>query len=380
MADKSADQKLLKILIAGGGTGGHLFPAIALLEEFRTRGSENLKFEFLFIGTEHGLESSVLPNLGYHFRKIWIRGFQRGFSPRDILVNLLFPVRLLVSLVQSYFLIRQFDPDLAIGTGGYTAGPPLRIAAMLKVPIFLHEQNVFPGKTTRMLSKRAKRIYTSFEDTREYIDNIICYGTPLRRSLESVPREQGIQFFELQNGLTTIFIFGGSQGSRAINNYWREHLDNFTARLTCQFIWQTGQNDFEEIKFRFAENPNVYITPFIHEMGIAYSASDIIISRAGALTLAELCLYGKPSILIPLPTAAGNHQEINARIMEKEGASIIIPQKNLNSELMEISLKEIVENREKREQMAQNAKKLARADSAKLIVDDILKTMTSDVR
>lgn len=158
------------------------------------------------------------------------------------------------------------------------------------------------------------------------------------------------------------------------------HLDNFTARLTCQFIWQTGQNDFEEIKFRFAENPNVYITPFIHEMGIAYSASDIIISRAGALTLAELCLYGKPSILIPLPTAAGNHQEINARIMEKEGASIIVPQKNLNSELMEISLKEIVENREKREQMAQNAKKLARADSAKLIVDDILKTMASDVR
>lgn len=380
MADKSADQKLLKILIAGGGTGGHLFPAIALLEELRTRGSENLKFEFLFIGTEHGLESSVLPNLGYPFRKIWIRGFQRGFSPRDILVNLLFPVRLLVSLVQSYFLIRQFDPDLAIGTGGYTAGPPLRIAAMLKVPIFLHEQNVFPGKTTRMLSKRAKRIYTSFEDTREYIDNIICYGTPLRRSLESVPREQGIQFFELQNGLTTIFIFGGSQGSRAINNYWKGHLDNFTARLTCQFIWQTGQNDFEEIKFRFAENPNVYITPFIHEMGIAYSASDIIISRAGALTLAELCLYGKPSILIPLPTAAGNHQEINARIMEKEGASIIVPQKNLNSELMEISLKEIVENREKREQMAQNAIKLARADSAKLIVDDILKTMASDVR
>ncbi|MGC9363395.1 MAG: undecaprenyldiphospho-muramoylpentapeptide beta-N-acetylglucosaminyltransferase [Fidelibacterota bacterium] len=380
MVKASEKQQIVRILVAGGGTGGHLFPAIALMEEFKTRSSEDLKFEFLFIGTERGLESSVLPNLDYSFRKIWIRGFQRGFSPRDILVNLLFPLRLLVALIQSYFLIRRFDPDLAIGTGGYTSGPPLRIAAMLKVPVFLHEQNVFPGKTTRMLSRRARRIYSSFEDTREYINNIVCYGTPLRRSLETVSREQGTRFFELQSERTTVFIFGGSQGSRAINNYWKRHLDDFTARSHCQFIWQTGQHDFEEIRYRFAENPLVYVTPFIHEMGIAYSASDIIISRAGALTVAELCLYGKPSILIPLPTAAGNHQEINARIMEKEGASIVILQKNLNSELLEISLQEIIENRAKLEQMGQNARRLARADSAKLIVDDILKTVESHVR
>ncbi|MDO9548785.1 MAG: UDP-N-acetylglucosamine--N-acetylmuramyl-(pentapeptide) pyrophosphoryl-undecaprenol N-acetylglucosamine transferase, partial [Candidatus Marinimicrobia bacterium] len=323
---------------------------------------------------------SVLSNLDYPFRKIWIRGFQRGLSGHDILVNLLFPVRLMVSLIQSFFLIKRFKPDLAIGTGGYTAGPPLRIAAMLKIPIFLHEQNVFPGKTTRMLSKHAKRIYSSFEDTKEYIKDIICFGTPLRRSLTSVSREQGIRFFELKDDLPTVFIFGGSQGSRAINNYWITHLSDLTAKSKCQFIWQTGQNDYEKIKYLFAENPNVYVTPFIHEMGIAYSAADIIISRAGALTLAELCLYAKPSILIPLPTAAGNHQEINARIMEKEDASFVVLQKNLESELLEISLQSLIENKPKREQMSENAKRLARLDSAKLIVDDILKFMDEDVR
>jgi len=377
---KANGQRQLKILVTGGGTGGHLFPAIALMEELKCRSNEKFIIDFLFIGTERGIESSVLSNLDYPFRKIWIRGFQRGFSGNDLLVNFLFPIRLIVSLIQSFFLVKRFKPDLAIGTGGYTSGPPLKIAALLKIPVFLHEQNVFPGKTTRMLSKQAKRIYSSFEDTKEYIKNIICFGTPLRRSLTCFSREQGIRFFELSDNLPTVFIFGGSQGSRAINNYWKTHLNDFTAKSKCQFIWQTGHNDYEHIKHLFTENPNIHITPFVHEMGIAYSASDVIISRAGALTLAELCLYAKPSILIPLPTAAGNHQEINARIMEKEAASIVVLQKNLESELLEISLQALMENKSKLTQMSKNAKRLARLDSAKLIVDDILKYMDEDVR
>ena len=377
---KANEQRQLKILVTGGGTGGHLFPAIALMEELKSRSNEKIIIDFLFIGTERGLESSVLSNLDYPFRKIWIRGFQRGFSGSDLFVNLLFPIRLIVSLFQSFFIIKRFKPDLAIGTGGYTSGPPLKIAALLRIPVFLHEQNVFPGKTTRMLSKQAKRVYSSFEDTKEYIKDIICFGTPLRRSLTSFSKEQGIWFFELSDNLPTIFIFGGSQGSRAINNYWKTHLGDFTAKLKCQFIWQTGQNDYEHIKHLFAENPNVHITPFVHEMGIAYSVADIIISRAGALTLAELCLYAKPSILIPLPTAAGNHQEINAKIMEREGASIVVLQKNLKSELLEISLQTLMENKSKLTQMSKNAKRLARLDSAKLIVDDILKFMDEDVQ
>lgn len=378
--DKTNAQQQLNILITGGGTGGHLFPAIALMEELKSRTNTDFTIDFLFIGTQRGLESSVLSNLDYPFHTIWIRGFQRGFTGRGLLINLLFPLRLIVSLIQSFFLIKRFKPDLAIGTGGYTSGPPLRIAAMLKIPIFLHEQNVFPGKTTRMLSKYAKRVYSSFEDTKEYIKDIVCYGTPLRRSLSAVPKEQGLRFFELKNDLPTVFIFGGSQGSRAINNYWINHLSDFTAKSECQFIWQTGQKDYEKIKHLFAENPHVYVTPFVHEMGIAYSAADIIISRSGALTLAELCLYAKPSILIPLPTAAGNHQEINARIMEKEGASIVVLEKNLEQALLEISLRSLIKNRSKLDQMSENARRLARYDSAKLIVDDILNLMGEDVR
>lgn len=377
--DKSSNKKTLNVLVTGGGTGGHLFPAIALMEELGERQTDNFKVNFLFIGIRRGIESSVLEHFDYPFRKIWIRGFQRGWTFRDIATNILFPVRLLVSLIQSLFHILSFKPDIAVGTGGYTSGPPLRIAALLKVPIFLHEQNVFPGKTTRMLAKHAKSVFTSFEDTKEYIRNIICYGTPLRRSLSSVSKEQALHFFELRQNLKTVFIFGGSQGSRAINNYWIEHLNTFIGQFSCQFIWQTGQRDFERIKYLFAENPYVYVTPFIHEMGIAYSAADIVISRSGALTLAELSLYGKPSILVPLPSAAGNHQEINAMIMEKEGAAIVIPQKKLDMELMDISLQTLLNNPSKLEEMSENARRLARRDSAKLIVNDILKYVEEHV-
>ncbi|MBU4446232.1 undecaprenyldiphospho-muramoylpentapeptide beta-N-acetylglucosaminyltransferase [bacterium] len=377
---KEKTQQPLKILVAGGGTGGHLFPAIALMEELKSRSAQIGDIEFLFVGTERGLELSVLDNLHYPLRKIWIRGFQRGYSIKSILINLLFPIRLLISLIQSLVIIKQFKPDIAIGTGGYTSGPPMRIASMMRIPVFIHEQNVIPGATTRMLAKHASRIYSSFEDTKQYIENAICLGTPLRRSLESVSRKQAIQFFELRQNLKTVFIFGGSQGSRALNNYWINHLESYIDKSRCQFIWQTGQSDYEHIKNMFADNPCVHITPFIHEMGIAYSAADIIISRAGALSLAELCLYGKPSILIPLPTAAGNHQEINARIMEKEGASILILQKNLDSELLDISLSSLINSEEKLTEMAERAKAIAKPDSAKLIVDDILRTMEEYVR
>jgi len=376
---KEETMKTLRVLVTGGGTGGHLFPAIALMEELNSRGNQVSNIEFLFVGTSRGLESTVLQNQTWPFRKIWVRGFQRGFRTKDILVNLMFPIRLLVSLMQSWLIIRQFKPDIAIGTGGYTAGPPLRIAAMCKIPIFLHEQNVFPGVTTRILAKHAKRVYTSFEDTNQYIPNSTWFGTPLRRSLEWVSREQAIRFFELHPDLKMIFIFGGSQGSQALNRYWITNLENYTEKPQCQFLWQTGQKDYEEIKTRFMDNPYVKVTPFIHEMGIAYSAADIIISRSGALSLAELCLYGKPSILVPLPTAAGNHQEINARIMEKEGAALVVLQKDLDSELLEGYVNTLLADQAKLTEMANRAKGLARPESATLIVDDILKYVKANV-
>ncbi len=369
--NKKTETRPVKILITGGGTGGHLFPAIALAEELQNRPIENL--EILFIGTQRGLEAKVLPNLGYAFRKIWIRGWQRGWTMRDIWVNLLFPVRLIVSLIQSYFIIKNFNPDIAIGTGGYTAGPPLRIAGLLKIPIFLHEQNVFPGATTKMLAGNAKRIYTSFVESQTYLENAIHFGTPLRRSLKLIPRDQALHFFELEPDRSTVLIFGGSQGSQAINQYWAENIYTVIETAKCQFIWQTGQRDYEFLNNIFSDNPFIHITPFIHEMGIAYCAADVVISRAGALSLAELCLYGKPSILIPLPTAAGNHQEANARNMEQNGASILVLQNELTTKRLETELISLITDETRMQTMAAKALTLAKPESARLIIDDILK-------
>lgn len=371
MSEKTESRRL-KVLITGGGTGGHLFPAIALAEELQARQAHIEDLEIMFIGTQRGLESRIIPNLGYTFRKTWIRGWQRGWSMRDIMVNLLFPLRLLVSLIQSYFIIKHFDPDIAIGTGGYTAGPPLRIAALLKVPIFLHEQNVFPGATTKMLAGKADRLYTSFAESQTYLENAVYLGTPLRRSLQTVSQEQALYFFELEPGRKTIFIFGGSQGSQAINSYWTDNIYAVLEAVDCQFIWQTGQRDYDLLNNIFSDNPLIHITPFIHEMGIAYCAADVVISRAGALSLAELCLYGKPSLLIPLPTAAGNHQEANARNMEQNGTAILILQKELTTDRLNKELIELLKDEPRMQAMAVKAQALAKPDSARLIVDDIL--------
>jgi len=377
--NKKTESRRLKVLITGGGTGGHLFPAVALAEELKTRPEQVGNLEIMFVGTRRGLEARVIPNLGFSFRKIWIRGWQRGWTMRDILVNLLFPLRLIVSLIQSFFIIKGFKPDIAIGTGGYTAGPPLRIAAMLKIPIFLHEQNVFPGATTKMLAGSARRLYTSFVESQAYLEYAQYFGTPLRRSLQKVPREQALYFFEMESDRKTVLIFGGSQGSQALNTYWAENIYAALEAAECQFIWQTGQHDYELLNNIFSDNPYIHITPFIHEMGIAYCAADVVISRAGALSLAELCLYGKPSLLIPLPTAAGNHQEANARNMEQNGASILVLQKDLATDRLVNELVGLLKDETRMQTMSEKALALAKPDSAKLIVDDILRFVDYNV-
>jgi len=361
----------IKILLAGGGTGGHLYPAIALAEEIQKHGAADRQFEFLFIGSKRGLEAQVLPSLGYRLKTIWIRGWQRGWTLRDIVVNLLFPLRLLVALVQSWWFIKQFDPDLAIGTGGYAAGPPLRLAAWKKIPIFIHEQNVAPGATTRWIASHARRIYVSYEESKKYLPEAIWYGTPLRRSLHQVPQAQALAFFELEPGRPTLLIFGGSQGAVAINRYWLTHLNEVLAKSHCQAIWQTGQRDFELIRNHFLDNPLVYVTPFIHEMGIAYCAADLVISRSGAISIAEMCAYGKPAVLIPLPTAAGNHQEINARNLEKNGAAVVVLQQELDTPRLSEIVLQLLRDYDRLKQMSASARSLAQLDAAAKIVTDI---------
>ncbi len=369
----------LRVLCTGGGTGGHLFPAIALIQELRTRFKNPENLEILFVGTGYGLEARLLPDSDIPFESIWIRGFQRGKTFKDFRINLLFPIRLIASLLQARAIIKRFEPDIAIGTGGYTSGPPLYIASRRGIPFFIHEQNVFPGVTTKMLAGRARKVYVSFEETEKYIKNSTFIGTPLRRSLKHVAQAQAQHFFGLNSDLKTVLIFGGSQGSLAMNNTWIEAIRPFLESYRCQFIWQTGQLDYDRIEEIYPDHPCLHLTPFIHDMGVAYCAADLVVSRAGALSLAELCLYGKPSILIPLPTAARNHQEINARHLEQVGAAKVILQSDLNPSGLETAVNEILIDDQKLSRMADSARSLAKSDSAAQIINEIMEFVESDV-
>ncbi|MFP4547163.1 MAG: undecaprenyldiphospho-muramoylpentapeptide beta-N-acetylglucosaminyltransferase [Fidelibacterota bacterium] len=366
--------KKIKILFAGGGTGGHLYPAVALCEEFISQlGQENV--EILFIGSHYGIEKQIVPKLGYAFKPIWIRGIQRSFSWQAVKVNFLAPFRIITSFLQSLRAIKKFRPDLAIGTGGYASGPAISVAGKLGIPVFLQEQNVYPGVTTRMLAKYAKTIYVSYRDSEKYLKNIKAMGTPLRISLQQQDYKESHKKFGLSREKRTIFVFGGSQGSRAINNFLQLNIGTILKATNTQFIWQTGQGDFELIDKIHGKNPDLRIQPFIYEMDYAYSAADLVICRSGALTLAELCLFGKASILIPLPTAAGNHQEKNARSLEKKNAASVILQKELNPQLLIDKINHILGDSKIKEEMETKAARNAKPEAAKMIVKDIIETI-----
>ncbi|MCF7740382.1 MAG: undecaprenyldiphospho-muramoylpentapeptide beta-N-acetylglucosaminyltransferase [Candidatus Marinimicrobia bacterium] len=366
------DKKKTKILFCGGATGGHLYPAIALAEQFSEVLGRN-HLELLFIGSSYGLESRVLPEKGYNFKSIWIRGIQRGWRWQHLKVNLLAPFRIVTSLFQSIFYIKHFSPDFAIGTGGYSSGPPLYIADKMGIDLFLQEQNVYPGVTTRLLAKKAQKVYTAYQNTDGYIANTDNRGMPIRRSFKKIDKREALKYFDLKANKKTIFMFGGSQGSRALNQFLSENITKLTREFDCQFIWQTGRKNFSKYEEDFQDNENIYITPYIDHMDRAYSACDLVLSRAGALSLAELCEFGKPSILVPLPIAAANHQEKNARDLEEKGAAKVILEQHLTySEFSEV-LKPLFSNTKKLKKMGNEAHKLSNPRAAQEIVNDILK-------
>ncbi len=366
--------KKLKIVFAGGGTGGHLYPAVALCEEFINQlGKDNV--EVLFIGSHYGIEKDIVPKLGYAYKALWIRGIQRQFNWSAIKVNVLAPFRIISSFIHAYFIIKKYNPDIAIGTGGYASGPAISMAGKLGIPVFLQEQNVYPGMTTRMLKKYAHKIYVSYRDSKQYLSNISTLGTPLRGSLSQKNKNESLQKFNLSKERATIFVFGGSQGSRAINRFLRRNIDTIIDQTKTQFIWQTGKYDYKSIAQQFSQHQHIHVTKFIYEMDYAYSAADVVVCRSGALTLAELSQFGKAAILIPLPTAAGNHQEKNARSLEKAGAAKVILQQNLTTEKLIDSIMDIINNDKEKIAMETKAANQAKPEAAKNIVKDILKEL-----
>ena len=354
------------ILIAGGGTGGHLFPALAIADELKKLQPDAV---FLFLGTREKIEARVVPQRGYAFRTIWISGLHRRLT----LNNLLFPLKVLVSLVQSFFVIRQFHPDVVVGTGGYVCGPVLFIASMLKIPTVIHESNSYPGITTRILAKRATRIFVAFGDAKRWLkrtDHVTVIGTPTREVLGTISTSEGRRFFQIDPAKKTLLVSGGSLGAASINDAVLKSLEELLAG-DIQIVWQTGQSDFERVRTAVGDRSVGWVGKFIDRMECAFSAADLVVCRSGATTLAELTRVGKPAILIPYPRAAADHQTHNARSLVDAGAAKMIADRDASAKLGSVAL-ELLNDPHRLEAMGKASARLGRPEAGQAIAATIL--------
>lgn len=359
-----------RILIAGGGTGGHVYPALATIEALKKKGD----FGFLYVGGKNGIETRIVPRYQIPMETIWISGFARSLTFK----NLMFPVKLLMSLYQSWKIVRKFDPHVAVGTGGYVSGPVLYAASKRGVPVLIQEQDVYPGVTTRLLVKHARRICLSFEGAKKYFpqhtEKLVVTGNPVREGLAAISREEALKKLEFESGRLTLFIFGGSQGARSINNAMMKIIPELSKKYNLQVLWQTGESQFTAVRDGYrAEGTKIKIMPYVQEMNAAYAAADIVICRAGAITLAELAVVAKPALLVPYPFAAGNHQEHNSRAITEAGAALMVVEKEGWEKELHQKLEQLLNDPQLRAQQSAAWKKLARPNAAELISEEILK-------
>ncbi len=352
-----------RFIVCGGGTGGHLFPATAIISELSKKGAE-----IIYMGSKYGIESIKIKNQKAVF--LDIKGFHRTISISNILDNLKFPFRIIKSIIRSLNIIYKYNPQLVIGTGGYSSGIPLISAIILGKKILIQEQNSYPGFTTRTLSKFAHRICIGYNSSKKYFkNNTVFSGNPIRKDLFIIDNMQAKKDLNLDNNKFTIFICGGSQGSKPINEHVIKNLD-FYNNLNANIIWQCGVNNLKTISL-LNLNQNIKLYDFINYMDKVYSASDLVISRSGALTLSEINYFGKASILIPYPFSAGNHQYENAIYSEKSNAAIIIEQKKLNTGLLEKKINHLKKSPNIIKEMSIAAQSLHTPNAINIIIKEI---------
>lgn len=367
--------KIRKYLFAGGGTGGHLFPALAIADELKMLDADA---EFLFVGTKNKIEARVVPQRGFRFETIWISGFQRSLQ----LQNLLFPFKVFISLLQSFNIINQYKPSIVIGTGGYVCGPILLAASFAGIKTVIHESNSFPGVVTRFLSKRMTKVFITFDVTKKWLkitDNVELTGNPTRKELGTISKSDGLKYFGLTDSRKTLLVFGGSLGAASINNAMLNMIRTLI-NSNIQIIWQTGESDFDRVTTRLNElaissSDGIWIGKFIDKMEYAYASADVVLSRAGATTLAEITRLGKTAILIPYPHAAADHQTINARTLEESGAALMIKDSELMNEA-EKSILSLINNSQLQEEMCKKSLALGKPDAGKIIASKIYKMVS----
>ncbi|MEE9190099.1 MAG: undecaprenyldiphospho-muramoylpentapeptide beta-N-acetylglucosaminyltransferase [Candidatus Neomarinimicrobiota bacterium] len=359
--------KNLHIIIAGGGTGGHLFPAIAIGEAIIQHAP---KSHIQYLGSQFGIEANVLPVKSLPHSLLPIRGLNRSITFKSFAQNLILPFRLFASIKRTRKLFDELTPDIVIGTGGYASAIPIREAIKRKIPLVIQEQNLLPGLTTKMFSDKASRVCVAFPESAEYFKNeVFVTGNPVRIGIQNGDRKRAAQRFNLNEGKKTIFLFGGSQGSRALNRLMELSVDELSED-GFQILWQTGPQKSD--RYKKNEKESVRIKSFIYDMADAYSISDLIISRSGALTLSEITLCGKASILIPFPHAAADHQTINAKALSEANAAVLIPEHNLTAGKLIEEATALLNDEDRLTKMAQNSKSLGKPDATEVIVNHIL--------
>ncbi len=360
----------LTVLFAGGGTGGHLYPAIALAREVEKRAPECC---IVFVGTRRGIEARIIPELGYKIHYIWLRGLQRRLNLR----LLLFPLQLGVSIIQCLWVLLKLRPNIVVGTGGYVSGPIVFLAAMLKFPAIIQEQNSFPGMTTRWLARVVDQVHVTFEESVKYfkdIKHIRVSGNPIRSQLSQMDRSAAAQALALPADRRTVLVFGGSQGAHSINMAIVRLVPTLLERSDWQILWGTGELDYEHIRdIMHSYAGRVFIRPYIKDMASAYAMADLVVARAGATTVAELQACGLPVILIPYPHAAAGHQEANARALLAKDAVRMVLDSELESDKLLNELIDLMADDKRRTKLGNNLKKQARPDAAKHIVDEMMK-------
>lgn len=358
-----------KIILSGGGTGGHIYPAIAIADELKSRFPDA---EFLFVGASDRMEMEKVPQAGYKIEGLWISGIQRKLT----LKNLMFPFKLISSLLKSRKIINKFKPDVAIGTGGFASGPLLKTATSKRIPSLIQEQNSYPGITNKLLSKEADKICVAYDGLEKFFpkEKIVLTGNPIRKDLLHTDNKhiEGKDAFALIHSKHTLLVLGGSLGARRVNQLIEDKLEYFQSQ-NIQLIWQCGKLYYQQYK-HYNDLDYVQVHAFLNNMDMAYAAADVIISRAGASSVSELCVVGKPVIFIPSPNVAEDHQTKNAKAIADKNAAILIKESDLDAEF-ENHFDTLMEASEKRDTLAQNIKQLALVNATKDIVDEVEKLL-----
>ena len=363
----------MRIIVSGGGTGGHIYPAVTIINTIKEKCPEA---EFLYVGTKRGLEADIVPKEGLPFATVDLQGFERRLTPR----NFLRAGKAMAAVVKAAKLVRDFRPDVVIGTGGYVCGPVLMAASLLGIPAVVQEQNVLPGITNKILSRFVSRIAVGSEAAKPYFpaEKTVYTGNPIRRAVMEANRQEGAEAFGFDPAKKTVLVSGGSRGARAINRAMVGVLVRAAENPAVQILHATGAKEYEDVMNRLKEAglselpAHIKVLPYLYNMPQAQALADLAVFRAGATGLSELTARGIPSILVPYPYAAENHQEFNARALEKAGAAKVILNKDLTDETLGAAMEELLADEEKLKSMAEASRKLGRPQAAEEIAEMVL--------